>query len=437
MFSITRPAAGRRLRRSLIAGIAAVGLATVALTGCASSSGGGSTSGATLANGVDNGTTLTMWTRAATQTQSTRFVKAYNATHKNQVKLTVIPTDDYQPKIGAAAGSKSLPDLFASDIAFVPNYTSEGLFLDISNRIKALPFHSSLTPAFINAGTFNGKQYVIPHVMDLSVMFYNKTLFTKAGLDPSHGPKTLAEFASDAKAIQKLGGGVSGTFFGGNCGGCLVFTWSPSIWADGDQIMNKDGTSSQMNSAEAKSVFSVYRDLYQSGDTAAGTKDETGATWTAPFATGKIGLMPMPASTLGAMPADTGVSPIPGVNGGESTFVGGDGIGISATSKHADAAWNFLAWSVSKKAQLEVLAKNHDIVARTDLANNQYAAADPRVVTINQVAGKGVTPFSRQFGAAFNDPNGPWLVLVRDAIFGDASKIDADNDALNKVLAGN
>ncbi len=436
MFSTTTASTNRRIGRKLLVGIAAIGITAAALTGCSPTASGGKTSGATLANGVDNGTTLTMWTRAATQGQSERFVKLYNSTHKNQVKLTVIPTDDYQPKIGAAAGSKSLPDLFASDIAFVPNYTSKGLFLDLTSRIKALPYGKDLTPAFIKAGTFDGKEYVVPHVMDLSVMFYNKTLFTKAGLDPSHGPATMAEFATDAKAIQKLGGGVSGTFFGGNCGGCLVFTWSPSVWADGQQIMNPAGSSSNMASPEAKSVFAVYRDLYQSGDTAAGTKTETGATWTAPFATGKVGLMPMPASTLGSQSADTGVSGIPGVNGGSSTFVGGDGIGISATSKNADAAWNFLAWSESTTAQLDVLAKNHDIVARTDLANNKYAATDPRVVTINKVAAQGVTPFSLNFGAAFNDPNGPWLVLVRDAIFGDASKVDADNAALNSVLAG-
>jgi multiple sugar transport system substrate-binding protein len=29
------------------------------------------------------GATITMWTRAATLTQSERFVKAYNASHKN------------------------------------------------------------------------------------------------------------------------------------------------------------------------------------------------------------------------------------------------------------------------------------------------------------------------------------------------------------------
>ena len=73
-------------------------LATTALTAaaCGGSSGGSSSSSSASKGGsADDGATLTMWTRAATQVQSERFVKAYNASHKNKVKLTVIPTDNY------------------------------------------------------------------------------------------------------------------------------------------------------------------------------------------------------------------------------------------------------------------------------------------------------------------------------------------------------
>jgi len=82
------------------------------------------------------------------------------------------------------------------------------------------------------------------------------------------------------------------------------------------------------------------------------------------------------------------------------------------------------------------VAKGGNIVARSDLANNKYAAADPRVVTVNQVAAKGVTPLAKNFGQTFNDPNGPWLVLTRDAVFGDPSKVDKDNDAITASLKG-
>jgi multiple sugar transport system substrate-binding protein len=89
---------------------------------------------------------------------------------------------------------------------------------------------------------------------------------------------------------------------------------------------------------------------------------------------------------------------------------------------------------MSEDAQVGVLAKNNDVVARADLANNEYSAKDPRVVTINEVAGKGQTPVAMNFQQAFNAPNSPWLSLVRDAVLGDGSAIDADNKEITSVL---
>ncbi|MEQ7736351.1 hypothetical protein, partial [Escherichia coli] len=105
------------------------------------------------------------------------------------------------------------------------------------------------------------------------------------------------------------------------------------------EVLNEDGTSAHLASDEAKELYKVYRGLAADGIAGPGTPDETGATWTAPFPDGKIGVMPMPSTMLGKMPANTGVAPIPGLNGGASTFVGGDAIGVSATSKNADKAW--------------------------------------------------------------------------------------------------
>ena len=126
---------------------------------------------------------------------------------------------------------------------------------------------------------------------------------------------------------------------------------------------------------------------------------------------------------------------MPGPKGGASTFVGGDGIGVSKDSTKASQAWNFLSWMMSKDAQVEVLAKDDDVVSRSDLADNVYAEKDPRLVTINTVAGQGDTPVSLQFQQAFNAPDSPWLTLVRNAVLGDGSSIDSDNDAITSVLA--
>ncbi|NUS08688.1 MAG: sugar ABC transporter substrate-binding protein [Nonomuraea sp.] len=420
--------------RRRLAGISLLALLT--LTAAACGSGGDTGGGSTQAAGPVE---ITMWTRAATQAQSERLVKAYNSTHKNQVKLTVIPTDNYQPRIAAAAGAKQLPDVFAADVIFVPNYTSQGLFMDLTDRIAALPFKDKLAPSHMKLGTLDAKQYTLPHTLDLSVWFWNKDLYEKAGLDPEKGPKTLKEFAEQATTVQeKLGkdGKVHGTFFGGNCGGCYVFTFWPSVWAAGAQVMNAEGTTSLNDQPAMTDVFKIYRDLYEKKATGPTAKEEQGPTWTGFFPKGEIGVMPMPSTTLGTMPAGMkiGVAPIAGPDGGESTFVGGDSIGISATSEHADAAWDFLSWSVGDEAQVEVMAKNKDVVARTDLASNKYSAEDPRVVLINSLVGKGQTPYALRFGQTFNDPQGPWLRLAREAVFGDASKVPQLNAEITKSL---
>ncbi|MFE1799868.1 ABC transporter substrate-binding protein [Streptomyces sp. NPDC059517] len=437
MGSTTGPP-GRRRRRVTVAValLAAASLVTACGSGDDGSDDGGG-GGAKDAKGTDDGATLTMWTRAATRPQSEALVKAYNASHENKVELTVVPTDDYQAKVGAAAGSKDLPDLFASDVVFVPNYTSSGLFADLTERIDALPFADDLAQSHIKAGTYEDKKYVVPHTLDLSVLFYNKDLYRKAKLDPEKPPASLAEWDQQARAVDKLGGGVDGTFFGGNCGGCGVFTWWPSIWAAGDEVLNEDGTAATLDSATAEQVYAAYRGWVQDDIVAPGARDETGTTWTGVFPKGKVGVMPMPSTTLGLMPKDLdlGVAPIPGPDGGKSTFVGGDAIGISATSKSADQAWNFLAWSLDDTAQIDVVAAHKDVVARTDLASNKYSEADPRLVTINQLVADGRTPYALKFGQTFNDPNGPWLTLMRDAVFGDGSKVEKDNEAVSASLA--
>jgi multiple sugar transport system substrate-binding protein len=400
--------------------IIACAVALAALAGCGSDNDNGGGGGG-ASKSADDGTKITMWTRAATQSQSQRLVKAYNASHKNKVALTIIPTDNYQARVAAAAGGKNLPDVFASDVIYAPNYTSKGLYLDITDRIDALPFADKLAPAHMRLGTFEGKKYTVPHTLDLSVLFWNKKLYEKAGLDPEKPPTTLKELAEQATTIrEKIGGDTYGTFFGGNCPGCFVFTFWPSVWAAGGQIMNEDGTQSTINDPNMAQTFKIYGDLVREGVVMPNAKTEQGPTWTGFFPKGKIGVMPMPSTTLGLMPKDMdiGVAPIPGPDGGESTFVGGDVVGISSTSKHADAAWDFVKWTVSDQAQVEVLAKNKDVLARTDLAGNKYSKQDPRVQLINELVAKGETPYSLNFGATYNDPTGPWLKVARSAVFG-------------------
>jgi multiple sugar transport system substrate-binding protein len=387
---------------------------------------------------ADDGSTITLWTRAATETVSKQYADAYNATHQNKVQVTAYPNEEYPAKLASAAGARALPDIFGSDVVFAPQYASQGLWLDITDRFNAFARKDAVSPAHVRNSTWDSKIYAVPHTIDMSVMLYNKDLYERANLDPEKPPTSMTEFAEQARAVDALGGEVNGTYFGGNCGGCNVFTMWPSVWASGGDVMSADGMTSTIDSKEMADVFALYRTLYDEGVAAPGSKDEAGPTWLAALQSGNIGIAPGPSVWLGLIEEkgiEMGVAPITGLTGGESTFIGGDTAGISATSTKAAQAWNFLEWTMSDEAQVEVVAKNKGVPTRTDLASNKYSSADPRIVTINSLVAKGKTPYAKNFNATYNDPQSPWITTFRGALFGDAqSSLTEGATALTKSL---
>jgi len=383
-----------------------------------------------------------LWTRSPTQTFTQTLVDAYNASHRNKVKMTAFPADSYQQKVGTAAGAKQLPDVLAADVVYAPNYASKGVYLDITDRVNKLSFKDTLAPAHMKVATHDGKNYGVPHDIDLSAIFYNKVLFKRAGLDPEKPPTTLDEVAAYAKKIQALGGGVSGYFFGGACPGCQLFTSWPMIWASGGEVLNEEGTASTIDNPTAAKVYSFLRQLYADGVVPKSAKNEAGPTWGQLFTEGKVGIQPQGATLLQALKEgpdlEVGVAPIPGLTGGSSSFVGGDVLGISSNSQHVAAAWDFISWTLSEEAQVDVVAKSKNITVRSDLADNTYARQDPRLGVFNRLAGEGRTPIAVNFGKTFNDPNGPWTAAVIEAVFGSddpATVLREHNTAITESLA--
>jgi multiple sugar transport system substrate-binding protein len=430
-----RPAMPTGAGRTRRAGIAAALVAlAVGLGACSSGS------GSAQSTNPDDGTTLTMWVRSATDQFSQRLVDAYNASHKNHVNLTIIPNDNYLTKVGTAAGSNSLPDILASDVVYTPNYTKQGLFQDITAEVNALPFASSIAQSHIKVASLDGKIYAVPHKLDSSVLFYNKDLFTKAGLDPNKPPANFADILADARKITALGNGVTGFDIAGSCGGCGVYTLFPYAWANGVKVLSDDGTKVDINNDSFRQIFGLYRQLTQENLVASSDKTQDGSTWPNNFLSGKVGMLALGSPIVGALQAQKifqwGVTSLMSPDGAHtSTFVGGDVAGISKSSKHKSQAWDFLKWTLDENAQVEIIAKNGDLPCRTDLSGNKYTGSDPRTKFIADGLRNGVTPFALPFGDLFNNPNGPWVETIRGAIYGpDLNKALADGQS--KIQAG-
>jgi multiple sugar transport system substrate-binding protein len=289
----------------------------------------------------------------------------------------------------------------------VPYWTQQGIFKDMTKQIDALHEKDDLQSGHIKAGTVDGKEHTLPFVSDISVMVWNKDLYKKAGLDPDKGPSTFQEYVDQAKAVAKLNQkGVSGTYVTGQSGGALVFTMLPILWASGDSPLNKEGTKANLDSADAKKLWAGYAELAKTKNgIGAGSKEETGATWTAPFQNGKVGVQQYPWTTVS-----------------------------SKDSKHDAEAWNFLAWLMKDKTQQKVFADNNDTASNLNVLKDGYPKADARTKAANAVIEKGQTPIATNFNEAFNASGSPWQTLFQDVVWGKASKLKADNAAITSTL---
>ena len=389
---------------------------------------------------------ITMWARAETGAFLTPVVKSYNESHARQINLTLVPDSQLTQKYSAAASSRSGPDIAVIEIGRLPQFLDSGWLQDISGELAALPYKNSLSKAHLVQGTLDGKNYALPLSADVSVLYWNKKLFKAAGLNPEQGPKTWDEIRSDAAAISKTGGGNSGYFFSGGCGGCMAFTMLPYTWAEGGSVMTGEDTSNPKasfsgNSALA-STLQLYRNIVNDGSIPNTARTENGANQFEPFFSGKVGMFvngTYPYVELKASHPDISfdVELVPSKDGSSfASFAGGDDIAIT---KRIDKATGMevLKWFTSTGQQL--LAKSGVLPIRSDIAQTDYVSLDPRNQVFVNALKNGHIPKSPEVNAIFFDNSSPFASIVQAGIFGSGSieaALQAAQAEADKITGG-
>ena len=135
-----------------------------------------------------------------------------------------------------------------------------GVFQPVS-AIKSVDFSDYIKPV-INFYTIGGKVNSLPFNSSSPVLYYNKTLMKKAGLNPLRPPTTFGALLDDCKKIQAANIGAS--CFGMSINGWFIENW---LAEQGQTILNNDNgrsgraTSSNLESAAAKTIFNFFKTL--------------------------------------------------------------------------------------------------------------------------------------------------------------------------------
>ena len=404
---------------------AVVGAVALLSAACGGSSGStGSTSPKTF--GVNATGTVHFWARQATDGPAKALVAGFNATHKNlKVVLHLTPPNDDTSQLATAIRAGSVPDVVGLNDIDVPTFSHEHALMNLTQYVNALPYKSSLSPGHLQLATINGQYYGLPYLADLSVLWYNKTLFKKAGLNPNDPPSTYAQIVTDAQKISALGHGISGFSFAGDCQGCLGFTMLPSLWAGGQHLISGPLGNQKANvasDAALKTMLTAYRELWAQHLVPAADQTQNGLTWGADFEAGKVGILPgdygiAAKFTTKAQQAEFADAPLPAVNGGAySTFDGGDDFVIPQGAPNASGAWEFIKWALEPAQQQKYPSEGMTPI-RSDILTPAFAATNPYDAVALKALAKGSVEYTLAYDAVFNEPGSPWFKMFEEAVY--------------------
>jgi multiple sugar transport system substrate-binding protein len=312
-------------------------------------------------------------------------VAAWNQSHSSeQVTAEQIPAGKSSEEvIGAAITAGTTPCLiFNTAPAAVSQFQKQGGLVSLSSFSDGNSFIEGRTGD--RASQYkspNGSYYQMPWKSNPVMIFYNKDIFTKAGIDTTNPPlKTYDEFLSTAQAVVSKGGAKAAIWPSPTSEFYQPwFDFYPLFIAQskGKQLIDKGEP--QFNSADGLAVANFWKQLYTKNlapkEAAQGDSFATGQSamaivgpWAIPVYTGKV---------------KWGVAPVPTKDGMDAsaihTFSDEKSIGMYSSCKNQGTAWEFLKFAVSKDSDGKLLDLTGQMPMRSDLASAypSYFSAHP------------------------------------------------------------
>jgi ABC-type glycerol-3-phosphate transport system substrate-binding protein len=297
------------------------------------------------------------------------------------------------PDFTARLTGGTMTDVFYGYMTDLQQVLDSGQAMDITQYVTkdTIPTWDSVDPALKQVFTDNGKVYAIPTKNYSMGLLYNKTLFTKAGLDVSNPPKTWADVRTAAKKIAALGGGVAGysEYSAGNTGG---WHFTAELYSQGGQMVTEDGKKADFTNAMGKQVLQNLKDM-RYGDNSMGTRQLL--QWPdllTNAAAGKVGMfIGAPDATTAIVTQfkgtyqDWAMAPMPGQDGpAKGTLGGGEGYffkkGLSPDQVKAGLKWIAFEKLTPGKGQFDY--------ARSKPQNQPVGLPEPTLFANGSAAGQ-------------------------------------------------
>ena len=414
--------------RRTLALASAASIALLAMAGCSSSASSSGSTSSSSSSGSSGAVTLTEMDYYGSAPQNTQIAGVLNqcgaqvgvkVTHQEQPRAQLVP------KLLQDAAARSLPDLILVDNPDLQQFASTGGLVSLSaNGLTT----TGLYPSIVSAGSYQGQTYgIAPGVNDLA-LYYNKDLFTKAGLTP---PTTWAQLTADAKTLTS--GSRRGIAFSAVATEEGSFQFEPFFWSAGADLKNLD-------SPQAVQALTLWKTLVTDGYASKSVVNWTQADVEAQFQAGNAAMMvngPWQLPVLnGVTSLHFGVVPIPVPAASDPAVspLGGEVWAVGHSNPGREAKAVAVVKCLLSPANSVEWSKDAGYIPSNETAAAQLAKSDPQLAPFITEVGTAKAR-TAELGTAYPKVSTALYNALQEALAGGASPQAALSQAQSQAGA--
>lgn len=343
-----------------------------------------------------------------------RIIEQFHNEHPDiRIKPQYVPSGDVLiQKLITAIQSNTTPDIAWIHSGFMDKLVNANAIYDLETFISGgngiSPEElSDIFPVLLEEGKWKGVQYALPMEATTLALIYNRDLFRRAGLDPSHPPENWAElyeYSIRLSADENNDGNIDLWGFyvpsfpaSGSLSTWMVLQFLPFLWQGGGNMINEDQTEVLFHQEPGIRALELWKAIYDTIDMQLFSLAHDMAFMSQRVAMILDGPWNLP-SYRKMKEIDWGVAPLPAGPHGKATYLAGEKLVIFKNSKIPEKAWTFLKWMIQPEVQAEFSMLSGYLPVRKStldlLSYQEYLENDPALGTfVEQIQfGRGRRP---------------------------------------------
>lgn len=132
-------------------------------------------------------------------------ISNFEAASGQKVNAVKMPGDGYEQRVAVDLAAGTAPDVVVVDSFMVSELASAGYLYDLDDKLAGWDQFKYYMPGLLDVASYDGSVYALPTDTDVRMLWYDKSVFEKAGIDMPWAPKTWDDVIAAAEKIKAAG----------------------------------------------------------------------------------------------------------------------------------------------------------------------------------------------------------------------------------------